>query len=75
MRTPTIIEKAKTFTRAMWVWAKSGFLTRRELHAERMKSCLFCDRFVENVCMECGCFLPLKTRMLTEKCPLNKWKD
>lgn len=56
--------------------------------ATRMRVCLNCDRCdeAENKCLECGCFLDLKTgaktywnakRMRNEitHCPLGKWND
>lgn len=40
----------------------------------RMEICAACPRR-SNIgqCRECGCFLNLKTRLTTEKCPLDKW--
>jgi hypothetical protein len=28
---------------------------------------------MENKCMECGCYIPAKARVILDSCPLNKW--
>ena len=42
---------------------------------ERYNICKNCDSFIKmtKVCKECWCFLPAKTKILQEKCPLDKW--
>lgn len=46
-----------------------------ELAATRYTTCQGCERFlnVTKQCLECGCFMNLKTRLLNAKCPLGKW--
>jgi len=46
-----------------------------ELTAARYAVCEGCERFlsVTKQCLECGCFMNLKTRLLNAKCPLGKW--
>lgn len=46
-----------------------------ELAAARYTTCQGCERFlnVTKQCLECGCFMNLKTRLLNAKCPLGKW--
>lgn len=41
----------------------------------RMKICQSCDKLMSgwNICKECSCFMPLKTRLADSKCPLDKW--
>ena len=43
--------------------------------AERMKICAGCEHYVkeENRCHLCGCFLNVKTKVATERCPVDKW--
>jgi hypothetical protein len=42
--------------------------------AHRIKICEGCDKFLKTKqCSECGCFMPLKTRLLHAQCPLDKW--
>lgn len=40
---------------------------------KRLLVCATCDRNDNGKCLECGCFLSIKAKMATEKCPLNKW--
>ena len=46
-----------------------------EVFRERLTICRGCDRFddLQMRCMECGCFLNQKARMVLDGCPLNKW--
>ena len=40
----------------------------------RMKICEDCEHFlVSKQCSQCGCFMPLKTRLVHAKCPVGKW--
>ena len=39
----------------------------------RAEICSQCDYNWSNVCGQCGCLLPVKTRSEKSKCPLNKW--
>jgi len=41
----------------------------------RMQVCKACPEYRESVkqCKECGCFLPAKTAISFQKCPLGKW--
>ena len=43
--------------------------------AERMKICAGCEHYIkeENRCNLCGCFLNVKTKVATERCPVGKW--
>ena len=42
---------------------------------ERMEICKDCPKYLKiiKVCRECACFLPLKTKIENQVCPLNKW--
>ena len=55
----------------MNIWAE------REVAQARFDICKQCDRFVSitNQCMECGCFMKLKVKMLNMECPLHKWSS
>lgn len=46
-----------------------------EIAARRMETCEGCDRFlkVTRQCLQCGCMMNLKTKLLSAKCPLGKW--
>ena len=41
----------------------------------RMDICRSCDRFnnTTKLCKECGCFMPAKTKLPNEACPIGKW--
>lgn len=57
-------------------YAESGFQNvKDDVYDERLKVCLSCDKYDNDRCLECGCFLKLKARMATEKCPLDKWPN
>ena len=41
----------------------------------RMGECLKCDFLIpaQSRCSKCGCFMNVKTRLQTSKCPIGKW--
>lgn len=41
----------------------------------RLLICTDCDRLFEPTftCKECGCFMKVKTKLKSAKCPLGKW--
>ena len=40
----------------------------------RMKICEGCEHYlVSKQCSQCGCFMPLKTRLAHAVCPVDKW--
>lgn len=49
--------------------------TPEELQEERLSICIECPRLFQpsKQCMECGCFMELKTRLAEAACPLGKW--
>ena len=47
---------------------------RRLTASQRMAICRKCPSMTRDKrCVHCGCFLKLKTRVPTEKCPTGKW--
>jgi len=73
---PSTIDKAKSLVEAVSKFAMSGFETvDSETKNSRLEICNSCDRMnKENrTCLECGCFLDIKTGWATEKCPIGKW--
>lgn len=56
---------------------KNAFGIDRKLSTKRMIICHDCDRrmWKQGVswCKECYCFLPAKTKVKEEICPLGKW--
>ena len=49
----------------------------QDLSKTRMNVCFMCDVHHNNWCIKdrggCGCYLPAKTTVESEKCPINKW--
>ncbi len=50
-------------------------IVTEEVQENRMDICRLCDRYDSkfNMCKECGCFLALKVKFTSMKCPLNHW--
>lgn len=44
-----------------------------ELIAQRQDICDACTHLKAYICSRCLCFMPLKIRIKTTKCPLGKW--
>lgn len=46
-----------------------------EIAERRLNVCEGCDRFLKATrqCLQCGCMMNLKTKLLHAKCPLGKW--
>lgn len=51
---------------------KSKYVTAAE-QLRRLNICAICPAKRVGVCTKCGCVINLKTKLKTEKCPLNKW--
>lgn len=51
------------------------FIAPEELQKERIEICNSCDLLFTPTrnCKSCGCFVDIKTKILTVKCPENKW--
>lgn len=43
----------------------------------RLEICMSCPSFTKDSgeCVECGCFMPYKTGLVTASCPLGKWAE
>lgn len=74
-------EQAKSVTRAVTRFARSGFATTPpEILAAREATCRACDQWdaaalnATGRCRRCGCSTWAKLRMATERCPLGKWE-
>lgn len=46
-----------------------------ETYSERINLCKGCEKFneLENMCEECGCYVPSKAKIILESCPLKTW--
>lgn len=71
-QTPTVLQMASDFTRAMIKWGKSGLkCVSKEDYLARRTICSKCTDGWR--CPHCGCMLWAKIALATEKCPENKW--
>ena len=46
-----------------------------KLTAQRLEQCHRCPFYLPKTkqCAECGCFVQVKAKLATEKCPDNRW--
>lgn len=45
-----------------------------ETSNNRLSICEQCEHFTAvKSCTECGCFMPVKTRLTEARCPVGKW--
>ncbi len=53
------------------------FLVSGRVAARRRQICNQCPRRDPKTeqCLECSCFLSLKTELVSEDCPLSKWPE
>ena len=42
---------------------------------DRMNTCKECEHLYKltNTCNKCGCFMTIKTKLQSSKCPIGKW--
>jgi len=47
-----------------------------EIAEKRYNICLECPELIQATkqCKQCGCFMSLKTKLATAKCPIGKWE-
>jgi hypothetical protein len=52
-------------------------LATKEVAEKRQLICSNCDRLFKPTfsCLECGCFMKIKTRLNAFSCPLEKWSS
>ncbi len=79
---PSIGQQAKNLANFSWDLIKyihenhnTVLFVSDDVYKERTQICKSCERFddMENKCMECGCYIPGKARIILDSCPLNKW--
>lgn len=77
MRFPSITNFFKAVGRVLRGLANDeDVLAPPELAEKRREACRRCDRYdpFVNQCDECTCNVTLKSVLLTESCPLRRWK-
>ncbi len=52
---------------------RQPLLVSEEIKKERLKICHSCENYLDGGCTKCGCYLELKAKTATEKCPVGKW--
>jgi hypothetical protein len=68
----SVVEKAASIAEG-WknvIWSSPAV---REMAARRAVICVDCPSNKNNVCVQCGCWIPAKARSTREACPLSKW--
>lgn len=79
---PSLFQQGKNL--AGFTWELLNYITKNEekvlfvsdeVYKERMTTCKSCDKYdeLENRCMECGCYVPGKAKIILDSCPLDKW--
>jgi hypothetical protein len=72
--TPGLLQRATTFGTSMAKFAAGGFQTSTgDLQQSRLAVCQSCPQLQNNMCLACGCIIPLKVKMPLEHCPLGRW--
>jgi hypothetical protein len=58
-----------------WHILNPGLRVTEDVIQSRLAICRECDRFIKATqqCRECGCIMPLKTRLSNASCPIEKW--
>jgi hypothetical protein len=55
-------------------FAASGFkVADAEERGRRLEICGGCESYDEGRCRKCGCFMSLKARLASSRCPVGKW--
>ena len=55
---------------------KSIILHDSTIIESRLAECRDCEHFIKatSQCKKCGCFMKVKTRLATARCPIGKWE-
>ena len=53
---------------------KNVMLHDQEVIDKRWDICKGCEFLNNNKCEKCGCFMKIKTRVATARCPIGKWE-
>lgn len=75
-------EKLKNFANFSWDILNyinengvDSLMVSDKVYAQRYKICEGCEHFLKRrqECLECGCYIPQKARVILDSCPLDKW--
>ena len=79
-----LTDKAKNLAKFSWdlikyIHKNSGenLVVNNDVYVERINICKSCPKYLEltNECAECGCYIPMKAKIILDSCPLGKWKE
>ena len=81
LQSPNLVEKGKNLAKFSWDLIKyignnqESLFASDEIYRERLSICKSCDKYMEleNECAECGCYIPMKAKIVLDSCPLEKW--
>lgn len=51
---------------------KTKYVTK-EIAEKRLSICESCDDYFKQFCKNCGCYMPIKSKMEIASCPIGKW--
>jgi hypothetical protein len=79
---PSFLQKAKNF--ANFSWEIVNYINQKgpdsltvpdDVYERRLSICQECKRYDSNKkqCLECGCYIPAKAKIILDSCPLDKW--
>ena len=74
---PSVAQQAKNFFSSMTNFIKSGMETvGDDEYQRRLDICNGCEWFDHEAgrCKQCGCFMRIKAKLASEKCPIDKWE-
>lgn len=73
---PGVGQQAKNLFGSVSNFIKSGMhIAEESIYQKRLEVCNNCEWFDHEAerCRKCGCFVKIKARLMSDKCPLNKW--
>ena len=71
---PGLLESASNLATAVIEHTRSGLQeVSEEERQRRLELCEGCPQLTGGRCAACGCFVSLKAKWLSQKCPLGKW--
>ena len=56
--------------------AKNFLIYDQDILDKRWNECLSCEHLIKatNTCKKCGCFMKIKHKLATSRCPIGKWE-
>ena len=69
-----IVKSQKFDMRGMSNRLKNVILHDQDIIDKRWDICMGCEFLNNNKCDKCGCFMKVKTRVATARCPIGKWE-